>query len=35
VLVAHGNQPHRPAGQGLLAGVLALQRQGMPFAWLG
>jgi peptidoglycan/xylan/chitin deacetylase (PgdA/CDA1 family) len=35
VLVAHGNQPHRPAGAGLLAGVLALQRQGMPFAWLG
>jgi peptidoglycan/xylan/chitin deacetylase (PgdA/CDA1 family) len=35
VLVAHGNQPHRPAGQGLLAGVQALQRQSMPFAWLG
>ncbi len=35
VLVAHGNQPRRPAGQGLLAGVLALQRQGATFAWLG
>ena len=34
VMVAHGNQPRRPAGAGLVAGLLALRRQGVPFVWL-
>ncbi len=34
VLIAHGNQPRRPAAEGLLAGLRQLQHQGMPFAWL-
>ena len=34
VMVAHGNQPRRPAGRGLALGVQALRRQGVAFTWL-
>lgn len=34
VIVAHVNQPHRPSGPGVVAGVRALQRRGASFVRL-
>lgn len=34
VIIGHINQPHRPSGAGIVAGVLALHRQGMRFVHL-
>jgi len=34
VVLAHINQPHRPSGAGVVAGVLALQRRGARFVQL-
>lgn len=34
VIVAHINQPHRPSGSGVVAGVLELQRRGARFVRL-
>jgi peptidoglycan/xylan/chitin deacetylase (PgdA/CDA1 family) len=34
VIVGHINQPLRPSGAGIAAGVVALKKQGMAFAWL-
>jgi peptidoglycan/xylan/chitin deacetylase (PgdA/CDA1 family) len=34
VIIGHINQPLRPSGAGIAAGVAALKRQGIAFAWL-
>ena len=34
VIIGHINQPLRPSGAGIAAGVIALKNQGMVFAWL-
>ncbi len=34
VIIGHINQPFRPSGAGIAAGVVALKSQGMAFAWL-
>ncbi len=34
VIIGHINQPLRPSGAGIAAGVVALKNQGMAFAWL-
>ncbi|MFO1034937.1 MAG: polysaccharide deacetylase family protein [Hyphomicrobiales bacterium] len=34
VILAHINQPSRPAGAGVVEGVLALKAQGVQFVWL-
>lgn len=34
VIIGHINQPLRPSGAGIAAGVVALKKQGMAFAWL-
>lgn len=34
VIIAHINQPRKPAGNGVVEGVLALQARGVKFVWL-
>jgi len=34
VIIAHMNQPHRPSGAGVIAGIRALLDQGVAFAKL-
>ena len=34
VIIAHINQPKKPAGSGVVQGILALQAKGFSFVWL-
>ena len=34
VIVAHINQPHKPAGLGVIEGMLRLKAEGFKFLWL-
>jgi peptidoglycan/xylan/chitin deacetylase (PgdA/CDA1 family) len=32
IIIGHINQPHRSSGEGIVAGIIGLHRQGMPFS---
>ena len=34
MIIAHINQPKKPAGSGVVQGILALQAKGFSFVWL-